>query len=290
MLLQDLLQMAKLGADRPLNLWAEEFKKIKAKILPQLAEIEKDLSEGTEVKDNIAALIELLKEMSANELKIAQGLSYVAEVLKEDSPLQNKEMINDYIQSVMKFISQAQTGEFSREARRKVLALLSPAQQKEHDLKLFKHEGMIYCLEYYLALYKAIQDAPTEAKKRQYIENDEINLGFGNVPGLWIDFSRDEVLAKFIYAILDDDLRNRLTKAYFNAKVKIMLIERQCDKQKNCLFNYQKVSLNEVMEAFRALLKDLLETFQSIGIDRLSSFSFTPYGNKPLISEALEKI
>ncbi len=69
---------------------------------------------------------------------------------------------------------------------------------------------MMYCLEFYLAVYKAIQDTPTVAEKRTYIKSTHINLGFGSLPGLWHDFFRDESLNKFVYKILDDQARNVL--------------------------------------------------------------------------------
>ena len=290
MLIDDLYKIAKLGSEKPLFLWLEKFRELSPRLAKQLEKIIFQLTDGTDVKKNVVILKELLEENEPNELGLAQALSHVADLFREDTPTEYREIINDYIRAVMKFINLAQDSEFSRQARQKLLNTLSEEQQKEYDFKLFAHEGMIYCLEYYLAIYKAIQDAPTEKEARKYLENTEVNLGFGSVPGLWIDFSRDEVLSKFIYAILDDSLRGRLTSAYFDAKLVIMKVKMNCDKQGSCEACYQGITLEEVKESFRKLILELLETFTMVGIERLASFFFKPYGDKPLISEVFKKI
>jgi len=143
----------------------------------------------------------------------------------------------------------------------------------------------MYCLEYYLTIYKATQDVTTEGEKRWYIESQEIDLGFGNVPGLWTDFKQDEVLDKFIYKILDEDRRCRLTEAYFSAKIEVMKVKIQCDEQGNCEVSYKDVTVDEVVKSFRQLVKVLLDTFQEVGIEQLSSVFFKPYGKKPYIKD-----
>lgn len=290
MLINDLYTIVRLGSEKPLFLWLEKFHELVPGIINQLEKIVLELTDETDIKNNINILIGLLKENEPNELELAQAFSHIADLFHENIPIEYQDLINDYICSVMKFISLAQASEFSNQARHKLLNTLSKDDQQKYDKKLFAHEGMLYCLEYYLAIYKAIQESSTETEARKYLENVEINLGFGNIPGLWIDFSRDEVLKKFIYAILNDDLRRRLTTAYFNTKLAIMKIRMNCDEKSNCKKDYQDVSLEEINRAFKKLILELLETFSLIGIDRLASFFFKPYGNKPLISEVINQI
>jgi hypothetical protein len=290
MLLEELGKIAKCGSEKPLFLWLKQFGEIAKELIGELEEIHTGLTDGTEVKKNVWFLIKLLKIKQPNELELAQSLSHVADLFRSDVPEKHKELINDYIRNVMKFINIAQASEFSRQSRQKLLGKLSPEQQKEYDKKLFGHEGMIFCLEYYLAIYKAMKDSKTEEEKRKYIESNEINLGFGNIPGLWVDFSRDEVLSKFIYAILDDKSRNHLTEAYFSTKSVIMKINMNCDKQNKCEVHYNEVTFQEVQEEFRSLILELLNTFLDAGIERLGSFFFKPYGDKPLIQEVLKQI
>lgn len=285
MLLEEVYKIAKKGAEKPLILWSEDYAEIAGSIIPELEEVGTSLEEGTEAKKNVKKLIELLKKKSPNELELAKSLSYISELFDSSVPDENKELISKYVQACKSFYTIAQTYEFYNEKREKMKQQISAEEQKQFDLRLFKHEGMMYCLEYYLAIYKAIQDVKTEAEKRKFIESTEFNLGFGNVPGLWQDFSKDEVLGKFIYSILNDGIREKLTKAYFDCKLVLNKINLCCDKQGKCEAEYQGIAFSEVISEFRNLIVILLQTFQQIGIDHLSSIFFTPYGNKPLIQD-----
>jgi hypothetical protein len=167
---------------------------------------------------------------------------------------------------------------------------LSTEEQKAFDLKLFQHEGMMYCLEFYLSLYKAVQDAPSELEKRKYIESTEVNLGFGFVPGLWTDFNQDEALAKFIYSILDDDIRIKLTEAYFSAKLVIMKIQLNCDKQGKCEALYQGVTPTEVVSALKEFILVLIDIFLVKRIGELSSIFLKPYGERAALTEVKKQV
>jgi len=269
MLLEDLCKIVKKGAERPLFLWLRDYNEISKKILPVLEKVVAGIEEKTNVRKNVEKLVKLLKQDNPNELELAKSLAYISELFDKENLPEHAKLINNYVQDGMKFYSQAQTGEFHRLMREKVKKTLKSEAITKHDLVLFSHEGMMYCLEYYLAMYKAIQDAPTETEKRKFIDSVEVNLGFGNIPGLRIDFSRDEVLGKFIYSILDDKTRNILIKAYFGAKLIII----------------NKATLKQVISAFRDFINVLLGVFQTVGIDRLTSYFFTPYGKKPLIKD-----
>ncbi|MFH1947362.1 MAG: hypothetical protein ABIJ23_04380 [Candidatus Magasanikbacteria bacterium] len=290
MILEKLLKIAQAGAEKPLNLWIDENRELIDGIISDLEEIEKELSENTAVLKNVKKLIKLLGDDSPNELELAKALLYVAELFGSDFSTEDASLVQEYIKEVNKFYKKAQLSEFHRQSRQNLKKTLSIEEQKEHDLRLFNHEGMMYCLEYYLALYKAIDEATDERIKRKYIENMEVNLGFGDVPGLWNDFSRDEVLSKFIYNILDDINREKLTKAYFDAKVVVMGIKLYCDKEGNCSVEYGEVSLETLIQAFRELIVEILKTFELVGIKQLSSLFFKPYGNKPFIKDLIKII
>lgn len=285
MLLENLYKIVKMGAEKPLFLWLDVLESMRHVIILELEEAIPQLDEGTEIRTNVKRLIALLKQDTPNELDLAKILSYIASLFRGETSGEHRELVNDYTQAVTKFYSNAQLSELHHQAREKLKSSLPGKAQREHDLFLFQHEGMTYCLEYYLEMYKRIKEAPNNNGKRKYIESTEVKLGFGNVSGLWIDFSRDEVLGKFIYSILDDDARKRLTKDYFDAKLVLMKIKIQCDKTGVCDAVYQGVTLEEVMEAFRHLIQALLEAFQEMGIDRLASVFFKPYGDKPLIKD-----
>jgi hypothetical protein len=290
MLLEELNKIIQRGAEKPLFLWQEEFKTISQPAIDGLKELLLELHQETEAGKNVQNLVGLLEQNSPNELKLAKALLYVSDLFREEMPSEHQELINNYIQGGMKFYNNAQLSEFHRQTREKMKAALAPDKQREYDLRLFQHEGMMYCLEYYLAIYKSIVDAKTEAEKKRYIEDPTINLGFGDVLGLWIDFSRDEVLGKFIYAILDDEVRSNLSQAYFFAKMEIMKIKLVCWKKGGCQGDFQSTNLASMVEAFRRLIGSLLVEYQKIGVDRLSSFFFKSYGNKPLIRDVLNSL
>ncbi|NQV13333.1 MAG: hypothetical protein HQ530_03460 [Parcubacteria group bacterium] len=285
MILQDLYQIVQQGAQQPLFLWLDDYDKLSQSPISSLKKTSTKLHKNTRIAENTRQLISLLESSKPDEFLLAKYLVYISELLGKDVPAEHRELISDYIRDAKEFYRRAQMSGFHRQSRENLKKSLAPDEQAEHDLRLFQQEGMMYCLEYYLTIYKAIQDVTTEDEKRWYIESQEIDLGFGNVPGLWIDFSRDEVLDKFIYKILDKDIRRRLTEAYFYAKIGVMKVKMECDQTGNCQAVYSNITVNEVIKAFKKLVKTLLGTFQEVGIEQLSSVFFAPYGKKPFIKD-----
>ena len=285
MLLEDLNTIAQLGAKRPLILWQSEFLEAGKKILPQLQEVSGKVEAGTEARLKIEDLIKSMQDSVPNEKSLADNLVYMANVFGANLPEEHKSLINSYIQAAMQYRQNAGIVQTYKEKRDNLRQSLSPDEQKDHDLKLFQTAGMLYVLEYYLAIYKTIQDAEDEAKKSQFFVNETIDLGLGDLLGLWVDFSRDEVLGKFVLDILNDEVRNKILEQYYITKEAILGIERTCDEAGVCVAAYRAVSLDMAIAALKALILILIDAFQTIGIERLSSYSFQPYGNKPALEE-----
>jgi len=292
MLLEKFVNMTEMGAERPLFLWYEDYKLLAAGILLNLEEVYNSIDKETETSKNIKQLIEILRSELPNEFMLAKHLMYVSSLFTgvSGAELEEQELISRYLLAVKKFYHLAQTSEHFADFRRRLKEKLSTEEQKAFDLKLFQHEGMMYCLEFYLSLYKAVQDAPSELEKRKYIESTEVNLGFGFVPGLWTDFNQDEALAKFIYSILDDDIRIKLTEAYFSAKLVIMKIHLNCDKQGNCQALYNDITLENVVSAFQEFIISLINVFEEKGVERLGSLFLKPYGDKVKLGEIKRQI
>jgi hypothetical protein len=167
-----------------------------------------------------------------------------------------------------------------RNALKKTLPL---DQQQAYDLRLFRGEGMWYCLEYYLEFYKRLTEATTQEEKRALIEQQEIKLGFMKLPVLWYDFFQYEELDKFIYLILDDTLRSELTAAYFDTRNHLMTVRRSAEP--DVPFRYDVVSIEEIVHSLKRLTVSMFHAFHTVGIHQLTSRSFTPYGFQPMIDD-----
>lgn len=262
--------------------WQEDFKKIKEKILPELKEIVEGLEGESEIKDGMGKLIQLLSQTSPNEFELAKGLSKVAGLFS-DNRGESVQAAEEFVSNMKLFYKNAQVAELLTQKRLDLCKKMTPEEKRQHDLKLFEVEGMMYCLEYYLMFYKLIQRASTEAEKRKVIESYEVESETGKLPGLWFDFTRDEVPINFIYNVFDDDLRGKLLDAYFGTKREFMKINMICDKQDVCEAKYGGASLEKIINSFRSLLLIFLDVFDTIGIKQLKSYFLTPYGEKPLI-------
>lgn len=288
MLLVDLQELTKLGVQKPLSMWLPEYQARRRDLAGALATVAEGIEAGTGVRENIERLVEIFKTDQPNEYELSRLILHTAEFFKEQVDTlstEDQKMVFTFISDSKKFYDRAQTAEFLGREREKIKTTMPVDQQIVHDRRLFELEGMMYCLEYYLTLYKAIFDAPNESAKRKVIESTEIDCGYGEIPGLWIDFDKDEVLQKFILKILDNDLRQDLETAYYTTKEKVAKIKMICDKQGVCSVVYESVTLDEVIAAFKELIKVFITAFQKVGIEQLSSYFLTPFGKNTKLSE-----
>jgi len=288
MLLQDLHELTKLGAQKPMSFWWPDYQPKAKPLAEDLSALAEGIEKGTGVRENLESLIELLSSEEPNEYELARKISYAAELFREQLNTLSEEdrgLVFRFISDSKKFYGRAQTSELLERERNKLKTALSPEEQTARDRRLFELEGMMYCLEYYLAMYKAILDAPDESAKRKIIESTEIIFDFGQLPGLWIDFDKDEVLQKFILKILNDDFRVELQTAYFQTKAEFAKILMSCDKQGTCQASYHETTLDETIQSFKKLLKTFIAVFQKAGLEQLSSYFLTPFGKNAKLSE-----
>ena len=269
MIIEELIEIARRGSEEPLDFWLDHYQRAAPQIVSDLSAVASTLESDTAIAAQLQSCINLFKTSNPDEFELAKSLSSIATVFAQSSPDQGDGAVGKFLGSVRLFYGRAQTAALFTNGREQLKATLPLDQQQAFDLRLFQNEGMTYCLAFHLALYKAIQDVPGEEQKRQLIDGKEINLGFGGLPGLKLDFEQDEVLTKFILKILNDDLRSGLLKAYYEAKVSIV----------------EQVSVTEVIHAFRQWLTALIAAFQKIGIDRFISDFFKPYGDNPRFVE-----
>lgn len=286
MLLEKLLHLAKKGAEKPLYLWQEEYQTLASELSTHVADLAKKIPVGTTIQKNLENLASVLSNPQGTEFDVAKALLNVLDLfMKDESEGENAEIIRSYIQAVSAFDTRAQKAEFYKRSRDKTSENYTQEKKGEYDKRLFQNEGMLYALEYYLALYKAIRDAPDEKVKLKFIESQSVNLGFGQVPGLLADVNSDEILEKFVYKILADDPRQEIEKWYYDMKRVVNNIVSICDKQGTCKIEYHSVTPNDVIQTFKLFLVKLMHVFEQIGIHQLSSIFFTPYGKKPFIKD-----
>ncbi len=269
MLLDQLIILTELGAEKPLTLWQDSYKKISAGLAGELKSIHGNLEEGTAVGAQLDSLIAHLASNEPDEFALAEDLLGLTSVFAQDPGGDKAAEVGRYLRFSRLFYGRAQTVALYAKERAQLKAKISAEEQHAYDFRLFQNEGMVYCLAFHLALYKAIQDAVDDAGRRQLIDSPEINLGFGGLPGLKKDFEQDEVLTKFVFKILDDSLRERLINVYYQAKAMVSHEE----------------SLVVVMEGFKTWLTALMAAFEQVGIDRFSSEFFKPYGDNPLLQD-----
>ncbi len=288
MLLTELHELTKLGAEKPLAVWQSVYQAKSRGLAAEFLVLMENIESGIGVRENIEHLVEVLQADKPNEADLAKTIFNTAEFFKEQTanlPELEKISVLSFIRDSKKFYDRTQTEEILTRERERIRITLSIEQQAAHDRRLFELEGMMYCLEYYLTLYKAVIDAPDEMTKRKFIESSEISFDFGVLPGLWTDFDKDEVLQKFILKILDNNLRQELKTAYYTTKEKIVKIKLACDKQGACQAFYEDVTLEEVVSAFKDLIKAFIAAFQKVGIEQLSSYFLTPFGKNTKLGD-----
>ncbi len=271
MILKQLLDIAQKGSEEPAAYWSEGTKDARARLVTDVRSLEQTLEADTPARATLAELVALLSTPDEYEFALARNLMAVAEMFRDEATGEHVGLIGQFTTASMKFFQAAQSRHAFAGKRRELKARLSAEQQAAHDLRLFRGAGMIWCLEFYLSLYKAIVDASNETEKRRLVLDETLDLGFGAVPGLLADFSQDEALAKFIELILDDQRRDRLIRAYYSAKMVI----RQARVR----------TTPEVIDAFRTFVIALMRLYQEMGIERLGSAFLTPYGKNPRIAD-----
>ena len=247
----------------PKFFWFHEFLTAKYSFLLDLKDIAKGINKENNSYKRLEFFINILQKEKIEELELAEGFASLAEIFSL-SDFTQKELI-DYQNLSQAFLKRVKNEKRFQDLRAKLLKTLSPAKQKEYDQKLFYNEGINYCLEYYLAFYKALADLKEQERKSEFMNIEEIDLGFGKTAGLRKDLEHDESLTKFIFIILNDVIRSELLNHYYQLKNSVLKTE----------------DVYIVEKEIKEFILRLLIIFQRQGINRLTSEFFKPYGDKP---------
>lgn len=252
----------------PQSFWGHKFYSAQKSFIRQLDEIKFSFKEkNTSAYKNIELLTTALNT-ELDEIKIAEALQNLSDIFSQSGKKDKK--LELFSQLREKFLKRAQLFDNYREKREKLK--LTEDQKNKFDQRLFANEGVFYCLEYYLAVYKKMSELKSTNEKENFFIAKEINLGFGNLPGLKADFTKDEVLEKFILLILDNIIRERLLISYYACKN--LALE-------------EKIDLTNFEVAFKKFIYYLLLAFQEKKVDKLSSKFFKPYGDQPSMQELI---
>lgn len=271
MFINELNQFLKQAAFLPSSFWAYNYYSAQKSFLAQLESIKKSVDNSTTAGEKISLLLEIIKKSELNEMDLAKGLEGLTEVFRI-SGIDNPKF-KEYEDLVGEFVKRAQLFDNYKNQRDKIKQEKTLEQTKAADFKLIQGVGIGYILEYYLAVYKTLQEKKTDQEKMDFINAKEINLGFGGLPGLKQDMEQDESLNKFILLILDDQMRDNLIEFYYLLKREVVKIEQ----------NFEDI--NKVLKSW---IKVLLEEYNKAGVIELTSQFFKPYGERPSIKFLLE--
>ncbi len=251
----------------PSSFWAHKFYATRKSFVLQLDEMkfafkEKDTKAYTDIESFISVLNQELDELRLAKAMYALSLIFFQSGKKNEKILLFKTLAD-------RFLQRAELFSYYRASRAKFS--FDATQKKSYDEKLFANEGTFYCLEYYLSVYKKLTELKDATEKKKFLEAEEINLGFGNLPGLKADFTNDEILKKFILLILEDMTRERLLISYYACK-NILTDETSADA-------FEKV--------FKKFIYYLLLSFDENHVEKLSSAFLKPYGDQPTIKSLI---
>jgi len=243
------------------------------------------LEEGTEIKQDLLELIEVLKQDQISDYEIAKHLTEIAVVFVENTPAEQKEFVDKFRKQLGEFFRRAQVFKAREERRAQVAKDKSEEEIKAYDKKLCNNVGMIYVLEYYLTMNKAIAEAKTDEAKMYFVTGREVKIGEHDFPGLWHDFQVDEVLSKFILDLQSKEIRQKLLEVYYEVKSTFLSINVTCDLQGQCSAKYESDQVQAMQTKLKEFIQILLKLYSDQGITNLGSVFLKPNGDKPKLTD-----
>lgn len=260
------------GARWPLSFWPDEYERLKERLLEEIP-----LVESTQLD----SLAQLVSQPSLREAELADQFHQLVPFIGEEGSF--------YLQAfgcaglkedTRQFLTLARLTEIFEKKRSNLKRSLSLQQQREEDVRLFaEYEGNMYCLEYYLMIYKLLRDTHDPKRQRYFFEEKEVDTGEAEIPGLWTDLSDLSVLEKFIYRIFDEEIRRDAAEAYFSFRSKAMDIRPSWNHP------YGSYSIEEILFEMKLFLKRLIDLYIRLGIPELESYFFTSFGKHLVLSQ-----
>lgn len=255
----------------PASFWMHKYYLSQRVLKQELNLILKSIEKESESRSRVEAFRELISKRVVSELELATGLQAIAEIFVQSKSEEDE--ARRFIDLTDKFVIRAKNEEKFKKLRMSVAQKMDEKQRQAYDLKLFQNEGTGYFLEYYLAFYHALSKTRGDKRKKDFLGAKEVNLGFGNLPGLRQDLIYDESLNKFVLLVLDDRTREDLLYYYCDLKILVLGTDGSLIVQRK----------------LQDFIYGILLVFEEKGIKTLTSRFFEPYGKNPKVIKLVKK-
>jgi len=236
----------------------------------------------------ITNLEETINQKQVDETIIALSLLKISEICEKEENKEIRFLAKELKEHTQKFSARTKLWQISLNRIKSIKEEKREEEIATIDLETLKTEGLFYCLEYYLAVYRALKESDDE-KKKYYLESKDIEFGTGPSTGLLEDFSHDEALYKFILQIVNDQWRNGLIDSYYGLKMALNKIIPHQDDQGQISYEYQ-ISFDELLEKYKNFLLTFLNIAQTAGLEKISSVLYKAYGENPTIAEVIKQL
>lgn len=272
MFLDQIIRFLQEASAAPAFFWEYNYYASRKSFLAQSKEIESHIWKSqSEAYRDFRLFISVLSKPKLNELELARAIKRIDKIFtSSDVEDARFEVFKDYAQ---KFLDRARLEETHSKKRASLKQSQDAAAQQKYDMELFLNEGTSYSLEYYLAVHKAVKGFSSPEEQAAFLQADEIDLGFGKLPGLKVDLLDNESLSKFILKILDDSAREKLERIYYSFRM--AYFEQQTPEQ--------------IIVSMEEFLYHFLMIFKELGINQLSSkLLLKPYGDNPQVDDLIK--
>ncbi|MBI5134610.1 hypothetical protein HZA86_00015 [Candidatus Uhrbacteria bacterium] len=271
MLIEHLIVFLEEASQYPYFLWRANYSMARKTFLRDVQAIYATIDPRSQSGKTIASLVVLLQQPQPNESALAEGLTAFGNLFA--GPQKSDPRLTQYQQLCAAFVKRVRMEESRARMREQMRHDRTLEEQQAYDTRLFTTEGLGICLLYFLMYYKMLRDCSTLEQKQALVLQQHINMGSGTLPNLKEVFAQDEILDKFIWRILNDDVREALTREYYWCK---------------------QIVLNAAdYRAIEAGLYDfnyaLLSAFIPYGPMNASDYFIAPYGSDTTVEQLLPK-
>jgi hypothetical protein len=252
----------------PASFWGHKLYSARKSFILQLDEMKLSFKQKDSAAYSLLESLITTLNQPLNELSLAEKMLELSAVLEQSEKKDAKLAL--FSELANKFLKRARL--FDTYQKKRAQLTIDAKQKKEYDQRLFANEGVFYCLEYYLAVFKQMTDLKTPEEKKFFIEDKEIDLGFGRLSGLKEDFNKDEILEKFILLILDNTVREHILTSYYACR--------------NAAVG-ENLDISKFEKVYKKFIYYLLLAFKENGVEKLSSHFFKPYGDQLALSDLI---